>query len=247
MQHNSFIDQVGYDPDLYKLIKPYAYRSKRPYKVLNPATVDQHTYIAHTKMEYASEKTIAEAWESRNYTTSSYLSDLPYIEIKDLSTIETKRQILDLLIKFHDSPDTYRYGESAKIFNRFKKKHHLLLQCYLLLGKEVIEELEYDNQKMKQKLIIYSNNISHNKIVKALDSLYNINDNPTRAELKQLLQKLYDEYEYYGTDGKIKKATATDIELFGFRTVKGKTDAINGKRQSTLIIKAKEYSIRQVA
>jgi len=244
---NGFTKRMGFDNQTYKLVKPYVYKNKRDFKVIDPGKVDQHIYEIQSRLEYANERTIALAWESRNFTTTQCYADAPNVDIKDVSTIEAKRRILNLLIQYDQNPECYQYGEANKVFSRLKTKHHLLIQCYQLFGPEGIEQLEYDNTKMKQKLIEHNNSQAHNKITQVLNTKYNINDNPSRASVKQFLNELYEEYGYYGTDGKIKKAVATDLKTFGIKFDNDKTGCNNGKRESSLRIASKDFCIKKAA
>lgn len=245
--YNAFHSTMDFDPSLYQLVKPYVYKNMRAYKVVDPGKIDQHIYEIQARAEYSNKRSIADAWESRNYTTTSYFADLPEIEIKDRSHIEIKRQILNLLIKYLNNPESYRYGEASEVFGKLKAQHNILLQCYQLFGIAEIENLEYDNSKMKQRLIQHNNDLARNKICKILDARYKVNDKPARTDLKELLQELYSDYGYFDNNGKIKTATATDIKLFGFRVDNDKTECINGIRQSALKITSKDFTFIQAA
>jgi hypothetical protein len=232
---------------LYNVIKPFVYRSMKWNKCLNSITLDQHVYEALTKLEYSDINAVEKAWHSRNITTETVDLDYPRIDLNKDSDLASKKKILDFLIKCEKEPQGYQYGEGLEVQKRFKKRYHWMIQCYLLLGLETVIELNYDQEIMKHKIIEYNNNIATLKITAELDKIYKVNDNPTKTSISEVLQGLYDKYEYFTKDGKIEKAKATHLKKFGFQIKTDKSDSRDGNRSATFRILSRDFVCRIAA
>jgi hypothetical protein len=245
--YNAFHADEDFDKELYKLVRPYIYRSNRNIKVLNKITIDQHIYEELTRREYANISTIEAAWHSRNITTETIFYDLPRIDLNEAADMEANKTILEILVKCANEPQQYRYEEAESAFKRLMNKHKTLIQCYQMFGEDIVTDLKFNNTAMKHKLVEHNNSLAKARITSELDSEYNINDNLIKATITERLQSLYAKYEYLDKLGTIKKAKASQLKEFGFDIKPGKTKEINGKRDNTFIITAKSFNISKVA
>ncbi|WP_276345624.1 hypothetical protein [Daejeonella sp. JGW-45] len=214
---------------------------------LNTYKIDQHVYANTFKRHYNTIEDIKLCWESCNYDTELIYYSLPKLKTSWRSKSSIYKQVIDIYEAYNAAPDTYHYGTAQREIIKLKTFYADLFHAYHILGREMLEELNYEPEAMKAALVTISNSNQEAKKRSLIDQRFELRDY-TKKEIKTILQVIYDELELKKPDGSRLIAFATDLDdlkMFELKIHKPTND--QGKRKEVIKIARRLYSILKVA
>jgi len=239
---------IGIEDDLglTDLIKPYCYIN-HGIAYVHELKLDQILYKHWSQYGYANQESIKLGWERSRYNTETYYCDFPDVPA-NTDRINICRYVIEQFKRFDQNPSQYSYGEATETMKLLKKKYNTFNQCYILYGMEWIESINYNEQTMKQQLINKSNANAKDRLIIRLANEFEINVKYSRKYIKNRIQELYEELNYLDKRGKVKRATATDLEdmeLFNLKECKVYDGS--GKRIQGYLIESKRFVLKQAS
>jgi len=172
-----------------------------------------------TNEEYADMKIIGEQWEKGLYKPLQRRFDerLPKDTAKEhrKSKADKLKAIIEDIEQLESDKSEYIFNQADNELADIKTNHPIAYQAYYQLGKEAVSKLNYKEAAIKVALIEKSNSTAEQKLLKLLDMNFHINDNITKSEIKQTLQRLYNTVGLKGSRDNIRVATAEQLAEAG--------------------------------
>ena len=132
-----------------------------------------------------------------------------------------------------DKLDLSRVDDNIFEIERLKSQNPLVVSAYFELGKDFIEEVNYDANRLWIALEKKENGISNTAFHNAISEMFTVNWSYAGDDIKKKLNQLYQEF------GIVKNAKATDLEKY-FELSKRKTIRQYGEEpKGYTIIRAK--------
>ena len=159
---------------------------------------------------------IKEAWERAGYEAEVY----PYKEtISRDAKRKTARSVKDILSDFEalEPKNTcifFRNEEHKQQLKQLKAKHPILYKAYQILTTNEIEATGYNAKKIEKLVILKNNKDTEIKVLKLLPLHFSVGGRYTNEDIKNTLQKIYDEAGYEKT------AAASQIRSLGWYDAK---------------------------
>ncbi|NEU09802.1 hypothetical protein GZH53_15855 [Flavihumibacter sp. R14] len=214
--------------------------------IIDYEKIDQIVYKKSFKLQYRSKESIEEAWQNCNYETEIIKFSLKTIK-RGRSAAEINREIIEQVELYNSSPRSYEFGKAQRQIKKWKEASPILFEAYHVLGVKTLEELGYNNDKMKAKLIEKSNKNQEARLHILVTERFEIRVY-SKKEVKSILQGIYNELGLKKADGSKKTAFADDLDrlgLFKIELVKERT-ATGTRAEQIKIVKAL-YSIDNAA
>lgn len=222
--------------NVYRLIKPFA-KIEDEVAVVVPTKVDQNVYEEYYGQFYYSGGLIKQAWEDMNYEVE--VTELPSDLVpQGESRRAVNKRIVDTLEKIKSNPAEYDEAIVAGYIRRLNRTHKNLLLSYEALGAKLLEELDYDDDKMRKERVALSNRNRMHDVKNELLNELEFEVKKAKAEVKALLQAKYDKHKVYGNRGGIKRANVKDLKEMGIGFIeKGKTKYLGKNSPAIILIK----------
>jgi len=208
-------DNVEPMPGAAEMINKFADIGTDKIAVYNDYKFDQMVNDTLTNEEYADMQTIGEQWEKGLYQPLHCKFDerLPKDTTREhrKSKIDKFKAIIEDIERLEMDKAQYAFNQADNELAHIKIKQPFAYQAYYNLGKEAIEKLNYKEPAIKVALIENSNITAKQKLLKLIDIEFNINDNITKTEIKQTLQRLYNTVGLKDKHGNVRVATAEQL------------------------------------
>ncbi len=214
---------------------------------INYHKVDLIVYPQIIAPQYSSLQTVSDMWSECNYDSEIKYFSLNKTDRHRKSKSEKNKQVIAMFETFTQDSAAYSFGIAQREIDELKDEHSILFQAYHLFGPEQLEEWNYNDKIMTEKLSELSNSNKQAKL-RALIADWFENKDYDKKQVKDKLQEFYDLLEIKNKDGKRKIAFPRDLEDLGMYEIqKPKVKDKQGKRKEVYRIIKQLFAISQAA
>lgn len=218
---------------------------------INTNKVDQLINDSLTNEEYASIETIGELWKNGLYEPRYYLYEGKVEpskrESKRISKADKLKADLEEFERLEHEKEIIAFNLAYDELDKLKESKPFAYQVYKELTKDEIAKLNYKEAAIKMALIEKSNLTAEQKLLRLLDNEFHLNDNITKPEIKQTLQRFYNAVGLKDKHGNIRVATAEQLADAGrFEIEESKTKVGNKSKPSFKIVR-KQFGMKATA
>gem|GEM_PF-2466582 len=207
---------------------------------------DQYIHDTYSDQAYEAIDFIMHEWrehtiyEPQRATFTKKLKDLlkkEPSEPKRRTQAEKMRQTVQAIhtAKMEKENGDFKFDLSPEFseLSVLSAKHPYEYQAYLEFGLEQLERMGYKKSTIEEARLLKSNDSAEAKIFKLMKQNFIVGQRYTNKQIKDTLQRYYNELQYLDPDTKqLKKAKATDLKLYfevkGCKVNEGKGKYSNG-------------------
>ncbi|SEN25311.1 hypothetical protein SAMN05192574_102916 [Mucilaginibacter gossypiicola] len=237
-------DGMEADGLLKAMITPFSKFDADNVASINTYKHDQIICTKFCKQHYNSLATIEATWKSLNYDVDIQMFDFTPIITTKKTSAEINKQIIDQVIEWREHPAKYNFQAANATMVKYKADFELLFQAIEILGVNEIITLNYDDKAMKNALIEKSNKNQEAKLRLMLIDTFKLNNRYSKKEIKQTLQRLYNQFNIQAHTGNIKKAKAEDLNSMGLFEMR---ECKVNKTENGFIIDKLCYTLKKAA
>ncbi|UEG52589.1 DEAD/DEAH box helicase family protein [Mucilaginibacter daejeonensis] len=219
------------------------------YPTFNYELFDQVVNEVYSNEIYNDINLIRGDWEAGYYDVIMKRSDLK----SETSTAMKRKSKATILKEDIEALKAYKLAAAtAMIFNfghtvetEIRKRNPLAYEAERVLSMEKLEELKYNRIKVQQEVIIASNLQVEHKLLKLLNSTFQVGQRYSIEVINERLQTIYEKLNIRDAKGNVRKAQATDLGEPGrFRIHLCK---IQGSTQNAYDILGKNFGLQIAA